>query len=232
MWFPASALPGATDFEALTMVRFEPVRSAEPPRSSGSSGTRTSSTFCDALRVARVSPLEFRSSMRDATRSSNSVGRAAAMRRWNSAGSVGNSLEYFLKSDGHFYSALAPVSPAARPARTASGISKGGYGQPMAVRVAATSSPPKADPCAAPVLAFLGAPFAMTVLQQMSVGRLFERLLSLFALRMARSTASTSCPATFGMTCHPYGPKRLGTSSVYHSAIWPLSESIEMPLSS
>src|ERR1051325_10278848 len=157
MWFPASALPGATDFEALTMVRFEPVRSAAPPRSAGSIGTRTSSTCCDALRVARVSPLEFRSSMRDATRSSNSVGRAAALRRWDSADAVGNSLEYFLKSEVHFFSALAPVSRASQPARTASGISKGGYGQPRAVRVASTSSAPKADPCAAPVLAFLGA---------------------------------------------------------------------------
>ena len=54
MWLPES-VPGETVFEAFTMVRLEPVRSAEPPTSSGSAGTRASSTFCDALRVAMVS---------------------------------------------------------------------------------------------------------------------------------------------------------------------------------
>jgi hypothetical protein len=48
-------------------------------------------------------------------------------------------------------------------------------------------------------LAFFGAPFAMTVLQQIRLGRLFSR----FALRMARSTASTSWPSTLGITCQP-----------------------------
>src|SRR6185503_15324744 len=116
-----------------------------------------------------------------------------------SAASAGNSFEYFLRSEVHFFSALLPASRASQPARTASGISKGGYGQPIAARVAATSSAPSAAPCAAPVFAFFGAPLAIMVLQQIRLGRLFSR----FALRIARSTASTSWPSTFGITCQP-----------------------------
>ena len=68
----------------------------------------------------------------------------------------------------------------------------------------------------------------MTVLAQISVGRDFSR----FALRSARSTASRSWPSTSGITCQPYASKRRRTSSVNHCLIRPLSESIEMPLSS
>ena len=109
-----------------------------------------------------------------------------------------------------------------------SGISKAGYFQPMFSRVAAISSTPRGAPCAAPVFAFFGAPFAMTVLQQINVGR--ER--SAFAATIAASIASGSWPLTPGMTYQPYPSKRRGVSSVNHCRIEAFSESIEIPLSS
>ena len=42
------------------MVKFEPARSAEPPRSSGSSGPKAFSAFCDALRDAMFCGLAVR----------------------------------------------------------------------------------------------------------------------------------------------------------------------------
>jgi hypothetical protein len=74
----------------------------------------------------------------------------------------------------------------------------------MAARVAAISSAPSGAPWAAPVLAFFGAPLAMVVLQQIRVGRAVSLPFAhLFAFLMALSTASTSWPSTFGMTCQP-----------------------------
>src|ERR1043165_1960792 len=166
--------PRSRGLEAFTIVRFEPARSADPPRSSGMAGTSTSSTFCDALRVATVSAFWFVSSTRAFSLSAKPSGKRPEDRRRNSAASVGNWAEYFLKRAFHFFSARLPASRASQRARTASGISNGGYGQPMAWRVAAISSAPSGAPCAAPVLAFFGAPLAMTVLQQMRVGRDFD----------------------------------------------------------
>ena len=71
------------------MVRFEPVRSAEPPTSSGSIGFNTSSAFWEAFRVAMVSALPLSSSTKAAILLSKSCGRFPAMRRSNSAASAG-----------------------------------------------------------------------------------------------------------------------------------------------
>ena len=50
---PRPPRPGAAPFQC---VRFEPVRSAEPPISSGRTGASASMAFCEALRVATVLP--------------------------------------------------------------------------------------------------------------------------------------------------------------------------------
>jgi hypothetical protein len=72
------------------MVRFEPVRSAEPPTSSGSTGTRASSTFCEALRVAMTSPLPLKSETRLWIFDSKSGGNSPFSLRSSSAASSGN----------------------------------------------------------------------------------------------------------------------------------------------
>src|ERR1044071_5630381 len=128
------------------MVRFEPVRSAEPPTSSGSIGFNTSSTFWEAFRVGIVSALPFSSSTKEAILLSNSGGRFPATRRSNSAASAGNSFEYFLRSELHFFSAFFPPARASQVSRTGGGISNGGYGHPTAARGAAPSSAPGAAP--------------------------------------------------------------------------------------
>jgi hypothetical protein len=75
------------------------------------------------------------------------------------------------------------------------------------------------------VPARVGAPLPIVVLQQTIVGFPVLR----FACAIAASTASTSWPSTFAMTCQPYASKRFGVSSTNHGATAP---SIEMPLSS
>ncbi len=47
--------------------------------------------------------------------------------------------------------------------------------------------------------ALFGAPLPITVLQQISVGL----SVTAFAASMAASTAATSCPSTFAITCQP-----------------------------
>ena len=98
----------------------------------------------------------------------------------------------------------------------------------MFLRVAATSSAPSGAPCAAPVFAFFGAPFAMIVFRQMSVGFCDCAL----ATTSARSMASASCPSTPGTPFQPYASNRFGVSSVNQLLMLPFSESMEMPLSS
>src|ERR1700674_4107402 len=52
MWLPQP--PRRTATLLRVAVRFEPVRSAEPPRSSGSSGCNAAIAFCEALREAML----------------------------------------------------------------------------------------------------------------------------------------------------------------------------------
>ncbi len=53
MWLPAWS--GRTATHSFQLVRLEPVRSAEPPRNSGSTGASAWIAFWLALRVAMVS---------------------------------------------------------------------------------------------------------------------------------------------------------------------------------
>jgi hypothetical protein len=70
-----------------------------------------------------------------------------------------------------------------------------------------------------------GEPLPITVLQQMSVGRLEPAR----ARSIAAATARASWPSTFGITFQPYASKRRGVSSRNHPSTLP---SILMPLSS
>src|SRR5450631_191364 len=150
---------------------------------------------------------------------------AFVMRRSNSAASAGCAALYAAKRVFQSRSSTAPAASAFHPSYTDCGISNAGNVQPSASRVSATSFSPSACPCARSVLARLGDPLPMMVLQQMSVGR----SVLVWALRIAASTASTSWPSTPGMTCQPYASKRRGVSSVNQPLTSP---SIEMPLSS
>ena len=97
------------------MVRFDPVRSAEPPTSSGRSGFRLSSTFCEALRVAIVSALRCVSAISARTWSSKPAGSSPATRRWNSAASAGKRTAYSSNSFLHLRSARLPAARASQP---------------------------------------------------------------------------------------------------------------------
>ena len=115
---------------------------------------------------------------------SRSAGSSPAMRRRNSRGELREGL--FVGGE-----ALVPVAaPAAAPARARvpgrrrppSGTSNGGWVQPIAARVAATSSSPSGAPCALAVPACFGDPLPITVLQQIRLGRFVSAL----AARIAR----------------------------------------------
>ncbi len=71
------------------MVRLEPVKSAEPPMSSGSMGPNASSAFCEALREAMSSVFPAVSCMNVEQVASQLSGNSLSMRRWNSSASSG-----------------------------------------------------------------------------------------------------------------------------------------------
>ena len=117
------------------------------------------------------------------------------MRRSNSARELRDSAcAYASKRSSHSRLARRAARRARpRPRRSSSGISNGACVQPSAARVAAISSAPSGAPCASRVPALSGAPLPMTVLQQISVGRVAARAC---AARSRASTASTSWPST------------------------------------
>ncbi|CFP63269.1 Uncharacterised protein [Bordetella pertussis] len=83
-WWPARS--GATPFQS---VKFEPVRSAEPPSISGSRPASSAMANCDALRVATVSPLATVACRKASNRAAKPSGSSPFMRRVNSAASAG-----------------------------------------------------------------------------------------------------------------------------------------------
>ena len=86
----AGLLSRSTGFEPDQLVRLEPVRSAEPPSSSGSSGASASIACCEALRVATVSAFSIGASRCSAsTVAVQSAGSSPAMRRRNSRAALG-----------------------------------------------------------------------------------------------------------------------------------------------
>ncbi len=87
-------------------------------------------------------------------------------------------------------SAARPACSWFQAARSGAGTSNGGAVQPRRCLAAATSSAPSGSPCASLVPALVGAPQPMTVLQQMSEGR----VVSACAARIAAAIASSSMP--------------------------------------
>ena len=171
------------DANPTTSSGWNPSRSADPPISSGSTGASASIAFCEALRVAIVSALRVHVFEQLAAQCCRQrAGSSPAMRRRNSAAFSGCAACVAAQA---FVPLRLDAAPRARARssrrRRAAGFRTADAVQPRLSRVAATSSAPSGAPCAAPVFAFFGAPFAITVLQQMSVGR------CRFALRAARS---------------------------------------------
>ncbi len=204
----------------LTKVRLDPVRSAEPPTSSGVAGTSASSAFWLDWRVASfglVSAMLLPSAR--ATASCQPSGSLPSSARSNSA--------RMLLCASRFSQARrapAPRLPAAcqRSYRSA-GMVNGGSVQPSAAFAPAASVAPSAEPCTAAVPALVGAPKPMMVRQAISVG---------FLLRVANDSAAITCAGSWPSTrlvAQPCAANRFTTSSETASAVSP---SIEMWLSS
>ena len=119
--------------------------------------------------------------------SSKLAGSLPAMRRSNSR--VGRPMRQTRFSQSA--RGAAPRVPASRQAdMMSSGITKGGESQFSAWRVAAISSSPSGEPCAALVPALVGAPKPMVVLAAISVG-----LSDFCAVSIAAAIASGSWPS-------------------------------------
>ena len=201
---------------------FEPVRSAEPPTVSGSTGLMTSSTSWLDLRVAHDGFSAATLALKASIASPTAAGMSPLMRRSNSTRS-GSAIAAWRFT--HLRRADLPRAPTLRQAlKIGSGTSNGPWLQPSFSRAPATSSLPSGEPCVAAVPALVGAPKPMIVLQAIIEGL----SVTLRALRMARWTASGSCPST-ACTCQPAAAKRFLWSSEVLSEVGP---SIEMPLSS
>ena len=199
-WLPAAPGAARTAPQPGKSVRFEPVRSALPPSSSGSSGASASSTFCEALRVATGSA---GCAKRDIVRSASA---------WKPARQVAGHAALELQRLAREELAVAPRSGRAtslrhrrrararssrrrprRAPRRARGL------QPSAARVAAVSAAPSGAPCAFALPALFGEPLPMVVLQQISVGAVAAPC----AAARAASSASTSWPSTRAITFQP-----------------------------
>ena len=182
------------------------VRAGEVGRAAdqlGQRGPSASIAFCDALRVAIVSRFRVRPPASSSSRAPRQVGGsspadAAPELRGAPPDALLRTASSFAFHCRFELSRRARARPSRR--RRAPGSRTADASSRALSRVAATSSAPSGAPCAAPVLAFFGAPFAITVLQQISVGRVA------LALRLARSprrSRSASWPSTSGITCQP-----------------------------
>src|SRR4030067_1529030 len=156
--------------QPVQLVRLEPVRSAEPPRNSGSAGASALMAFWEALRVAMVSAFSLVFAIASAAYAFQLAGSSPLTRRSNSAASFGKAALYSANLLFHSFSRPAPLVRASHASYTCLGISNGGYFQPICSRVAATSSFPSAAPCTSWVSALFGERMPMMVLQQISVG--------------------------------------------------------------
>ncbi len=198
---PGRGLPSGRNDEVLSIVvLFEPARSAEPPHSSGMTAPSACSTLPDAARVATALPVS-----NDGRWSSQPSGSSPAAIRSNSAACSGRVERQSANPFSHSFLRSRPWSRAARVcASTSSGTSKDFSGsKPRTRLVAATSSSPSAEPCAASVFWALGAGQAMIERIAMNEGRPVSAL----AASMARySAAGSRSPFAFGATrctCQP-----------------------------
>ncbi len=172
----------------LTWVLLEPVRSAEPPISSGTTGTSASSTFGSTGGWPASAGLP--ASSFAARRGGVAARRAAGQRctRSNSAriGWRGQPLQPAAPVAG-----AARARPAAMPRRDLAAPRRAAWFQPSACLRRCASSAPSGAPCAAAVPALLGAPKPMIVRQAIRLG-FFDRM----ANDSARATSVASCPST------------------------------------
>ena len=171
----------------FTKVRLEPVRSADPPISSGIAGTSASRHFWLDWRVASFGLLSAKPCFSAATASWKFSGSRPATTRSNSARMLWRARRF--SQDRR---ALAPRPPiACQRCRRSSGMVKGGSCQPSASFAAAASCGPSGEPCTAAVPALCGAPRPMIVPQAIIVG-FFERI----AKDSAAAICCGSCPST------------------------------------
>src|SRR3569832_1681863 len=109
-------LPRRTGWQPAQLGRLEPVRSAEPPRNSGSAGASALIAIWLALRVATVSPLALIAASFSATCAFQLAGRSPFMRRSNSAASAGKAFLYSANLLFHSVSRPWPLVLASQPA--------------------------------------------------------------------------------------------------------------------
>ncbi len=140
------------------VVLFDPARSAEPPHSSGTTAPSACSTLPEAARVAMPLPVS-----KTGIFSSQPVGSWPLLMRSNSAARSALLSRHSWKVFSHSALAWRPRSRASRVwPSTSSETSKVFSGsKPRTRLVAATSSSPSAEPCAASVFWALGAGQAM-----------------------------------------------------------------------
>ena len=166
-------------------VLLEPVRSADPPIISGMALVSTSSASPDAFRVAHVGGSSASRRLCASRAACHPAGRVPAIMRRNSALGAGSIASTRASQAAR---AAAPRSPTSRQAdSTASGTTKGAWGQPSFSRAPAISSKPRGAPWVAAVPALPGAPYPMVVRQPMRDGLAEAR-----AVSMAAATASQS----------------------------------------
>jgi hypothetical protein len=138
------------------LVLLEPVRSAEPPIVSGSTGLITSSTSWLDLRVAQEGFSPAILALKAAIAWSTAGGMSPFWPRSNSARSASGIAACRFS---HLRRCDLPLLPILRQAvKIGSGISNGGAVQPSFSRAPATSSLPSGEPCVAAVPALVGAP--------------------------------------------------------------------------
>ena len=161
-----------TGREPDQFVRFEPVRSADPPKSSGSAGASPSSAFCEPLRVATVSAFALVFSTSARTCSGHPAGSSPAMRRRNCSARSGAAARYCAKlvvprrlERRALYARVPGLVHPPAASRTADAASRSPRASPRPPsrrarrRALRGCSPLSERPC------------AITVLQQMRLGR-------------------------------------------------------------
>ncbi len=198
-----------------------PVRSAEPPTSSGKWPASRASAFWLPWRIGIASAAVAVWSTACFTAASSPPGNVPAMRRSNSARiSAGTAA----RRCSHASRSAAPRRPASRQgARSESGTSKAACSHPRLRRSPASSSAPRGEPCTTGLPSLVGAPKPMRVRAAIIVGRSAVR-----AKASASSIAAGSWPS-IATVAQPEASKRLHWSSEVASAVPP---SMVVPLSS
>src|SRR3954453_6839458 len=195
---------GMKDGSPSIVVLLLSARSAEPPQSSGSTGASALSTVPDALRVAM--PLGSGSKVGSA--SVQPSGSCRPLSRSSSAARSALASRQAWYDPFHSSCSFEPLSTTERACASTSSVTSNvcSGSKPSSRFVAATSSAPRAEPCALPVFCLFGAGQPMIVRSVMNDGR----LVSAFAASIAASSASTSstywplCFQSTVCTCQPY----------------------------